>query len=110
MRSDAHLNSSGTSFSSGTSGYVDEAFEYTGRWFDSGSGLQNNLNRWYDSSIGRWISQDPIGFNGDPSNLYRYVGNEATNSTDPGGLVDPRQFWQVGSDGKRHPPHQELDS
>jgi hypothetical protein len=34
-------------------GYLDEAFAYTGRFFDSATGLQNNLNRWYDASIGK---------------------------------------------------------
>jgi hypothetical protein len=37
--------------------------------------------------MGRWISEDPIGFAGDPWNLYRYVGNSPTNRTDSTGLV-----------------------
>jgi len=35
---------------------------YTVRPFDTDSQLQNNLNRWYNASIGRWLSEDPIGF------------------------------------------------
>ncbi len=62
-------------------------FGYTGRMFDSNTGLQNNLNRWYDPTIGRWISKDPIGFAAGDSNLYRYVGNSPTNATDPSGEV-----------------------
>jgi RHS repeat-associated protein len=69
-------------------GYLDEAFAYTGRWFDKATGLQNNLNRPYDSAIGRWLSEDPIGFAGDSSNLYRYAGNSPTNYGDPSGLED----------------------
>ena len=65
---------------------MDEAFAFTGRWFDGTTGLQNNDERWYDPKIGRWLSEDPIGFNGDPSNLYRYVGNQATTFVDPSGL------------------------
>ena len=42
--------------------------------------------RWYDPSVGRWMSQDPIGFHGDPSNVYRYVNNSPTNWIDPFGL------------------------
>jgi RHS repeat-associated protein len=45
----------------GWAGYLDEAFAYTGRFFDQTTGLQNNLNRWYDASTGRWLSEDPIG-------------------------------------------------
>ncbi len=40
----------------------------------------------YDPTIGRWISEDPIGFEGGDPNLYRYVGNSPTNFTDPDGL------------------------
>jgi len=34
------------------------------------------------------ISQDPIGFNAGDANLYRYVGNRVTVSTDPSGLKE----------------------
>ncbi len=33
--------------------------------------------------MGRWISEDPIGFGGGDANLYRYVGNESTGYVDP---------------------------
>lgn len=39
----------------------------------------------YDPSIGRWLEEDPIGFEGGDANLYRYVGNDPTNETDPTG-------------------------
>ena len=63
--------------------YLDEAFAYTGRLFDKDTGLQNNLKRWYDPKIGRFISEDPSGFAGADANLYRYAGNSPTNFTDP---------------------------
>ncbi len=47
---------------------------------------RDNLNRWYDPNVGRWISKDPIGFEAGDANLYRYVGNGPTNATDPSGL------------------------
>jgi RHS repeat-associated protein len=81
-----HYNASGTPVTSG-SGYVDVAFRYTGRWLDDETGLQNNLNRWYDASTGQWISEDPIGFAASDANLNRYVGNEPTGYIDPSGLV-----------------------
>jgi RHS repeat-associated protein len=40
--------------------------------------------RYYDPETGRFISEDPIGFEGGTVNLYEYVGNE------PIGLVDTR--------------------
>jgi RHS repeat-associated protein len=60
-------------------------FGYTGRYFDTDTGLQYNGERWYNPKLGQWLNQDPIGFAGDPSNLYRYVGNSPTNATDPSG-------------------------
>jgi RHS repeat-associated protein len=100
---ETHFDSGGDSVSYYETGYLDEAFAYTGRLFDKETGLQNNLNRWYAPTIGRWLSEDPIGFAAGDANLYRYVGNSPLNGIDPAGLIDPRQGWPVGQDGKRHP-------
>ncbi len=67
-------------------GAVDHLFAFTGRALDGSTGLQNNLNRWYDAELGRWVSQDPIGFAAGDANLYRYVANSPTNKIDPNGL------------------------
>jgi RHS repeat-associated protein len=64
---------------------VDCIFGYTGRLFDANTGLQNNLNRWYDPAMGRWMSEDPIAAD---VNLYRYVHNNPTNALDAHGLCD----------------------
>ncbi|MEX0676768.1 MAG: RHS repeat-associated core domain-containing protein [Pirellulales bacterium] len=61
---------------------------YTSREFDATTGLQYNRNRWYDSKTGRWLSEDPSGFAGGDTNLYRYVANSPTNGTDPYGLAE----------------------
>jgi RHS repeat-associated protein len=58
----------------------------TGRYRDSLTGLQYNHARWYDPKIGRWLSEDPIGFEGDDANLSRYVENAPTMYVDPDGL------------------------
>ena len=68
---------------------IDSLFLFTGRPFDSDTQLQNNLNRWYDARVGRWLSEDPIGFNGGDGNLYRYVGNGPCRKPDPAGLREP---------------------
>jgi RHS repeat-associated protein len=68
-----------------TNSAVDCVFGFTGRLFDSATGLQNNLNRWYDATTGQWMSEDPMGFGGGDCNLTRYVGNSPTNATDPSG-------------------------
>ncbi|MDD4271174.1 MAG: RHS repeat-associated core domain-containing protein, partial [Thermoguttaceae bacterium] len=65
---------------------VDTIFGFTGRYFDDDTGLQWNLNRWYDAVVGRWLSEDPIGFAAGDPNLYRYVGNSPGMFGDPDGL------------------------
>ena len=64
---------------------VDSRYLFTGREFDDEIGLYYYRARYYDGSTGRFISEDPIGFNGGDANLYRYVGNNSTNFVDPTG-------------------------
>ncbi len=59
--------------------------QFTGREWD-GTGLQYSRARYYSPSIGRFISEDPIGYLGGDANLYSYVGNAPTEATDPAGL------------------------
>ncbi len=88
-----------------TNAAVDCLFGFTGRPIDNATGLQNNLNRWYDAKTGCWMSKDPIGFEGRDANQYRYVGNSPTAFTDPTGLepfggLDTVTFtWSVSSIG-----------
>jgi hypothetical protein len=42
--------------------------------------------RYYDTEVGRFISEDPIGFDGGDVNLYAYVGNNPMLLVDPWGL------------------------
>ena len=46
----------------------------------------------YDPKIGRWISKDPIGFNGGDTNLYAYVGGNPVSYVDPTGLAPGDPF------------------
>ncbi len=66
---------------------IESRYKYTGREFDSETGMQYNRARYYDAAIGRFISEDPIGFAGGDTNVYRYVSNRVTNSTDPTGKI-----------------------
>jgi RHS repeat-associated protein len=69
-------------------GSLVNSLQYTGREFDSETGLYYYRARYYDSAAGRFISEDPISFNGD-IDFYAYVGNSPTNLTDPSGLCPP---------------------
>ncbi len=55
--------------------------------FGQDTQLQNNLNRWYDARVGRWLSEDPVGFDAGDGNLYRY-GLAPLVTTDPFGLQE----------------------
>lgn len=61
-------------------------YGYTGRETDSLTGLMHYRSRWYDPQQGRFMSEDPIGFEGG-LNLYGYVGNSPMMYTDPSGQL-----------------------
>jgi RHS repeat-associated protein len=61
-------------------------FQFTGRERDVGS-LQYNRARYYDSDLGRFISEDPIGLDGG-INTYSYAGENPVSFVDPFGEVD----------------------
>jgi RHS repeat-associated protein len=54
-----------------SSGTVTNSFRYTGRDFDLETGLCYYRAQYYDPTIGRFISEDPIGFGGG-TNHYAY--------------------------------------
>jgi RHS repeat-associated protein len=44
-------------------------------------------NRAYSPSLGRWLNNDPLGFEAGDNNWYRYEGNDPGNRVDPEGLI-----------------------
>jgi RHS repeat-associated protein len=58
---------------------------FTGQQWYSEIGLYDLRNRFYSPDIGRFLQPDPTGFNGDPTNLYRYCGNNPVTYGDPSG-------------------------
>src|SRR6266849_4582308 len=70
-----HLDYDGYGIATETQSANGDRYKWTGREFDSETGLQYNRARYYGSGVGRWTTQDPIGFQGGDSNLYRYVRN-----------------------------------
>jgi RHS repeat-associated protein len=66
---------------------VDQLFYFQGQERDSTTGLQKHGARWYDPNTGRWLSEDPLGFDAGDPNLYRFVGNGPDNGTDSTGTT-----------------------
>jgi RHS repeat-associated protein len=74
-------------FAVDTDGKSDIANEilYTGRRLDPETGLQINRWRIYASHLGRWLSRDPIGYEGSKWNLYEYLNGMPVVGLDPMG-------------------------
>ena len=108
IESETHYDASGTVVSSGT-GYLDEAFAFTGRYFDKVTGDQNNLDRWYDPTVGSWLSQDPLPLPFSDVNPYRYADNMPTMLTDPQGLAGTTGSSEYGNEQGVHYTTAELN-
>gem|GEM_PF-1314195 len=77
---------------------VTTLFAFTGRPLDPATGLQNHLHRWYDPAMGRWLSEDPIGFHAAEANPYRYCGNSPGICVDRSGLI-LETLWDAANIG-----------
>ena len=62
---------------------IDNSIKYAGEYFDDETGLIYLRNRYYDPSVGPFISEDPIR---DGANWYVYANNNPVNYVDPTGL------------------------
>jgi RHS repeat-associated protein len=62
-----------------------DRFTYTGRELDAEIGLYYYRARFYDPVLGRFIANDPSGFDAGDANLYRYVENSPLTWVDPTG-------------------------
>jgi RHS repeat-associated protein len=66
------------------------SLRYTGEQWDNDVGLLYLRARWYDPSVGRFTTRDPVpGLAGLPQtqNPYVYVNNNPINLTDPSGEI-----------------------
>ena len=63
---------------------------YTGKEFDTDTGLYYFNARWYDPTLGRFITEDPAR---DGANWFAYVGNNPMSRIDPTGL----EYWACGN-------------
>jgi RHS repeat-associated protein len=71
-----------------STGSVINPLQYTGREFDSETGLYYYRARYYDPLTGRFLSEDPLRL-GPGSSWYPYVSNNPASAVDPLGLSGP---------------------
>ncbi len=62
-----------------------------GYYTDLETGLILCTHRFYDPQNGRWLTRDPMGYDGGV-NLYGYVGNNPVNRVDPSGYFSFQQL------------------
>jgi len=75
--------------------------KFTGLWRDDETGLDHTLYRKYSSTLGRWLSPDPMAgsiMNPQSLNRYAYVMNNPVNFIDPLGLDE----CMTGADGQQY--------
>ena len=89
----AHIVASGVS-------QVANPFLFTGLRFDAESGLYFAQARYLDPIQGRFLQQDPLGYQvGSNPNLYAYVADRPTFATDPSGEQIRRATGRLAGPG-----------
>jgi RHS repeat-associated protein len=72
-------------------------YGFCGCEYDAETGLYYMGARFYDPSIGRFITPDPIGLAGG-SNVYQYCHNDPVNFVDPSGLANWKAIGDISWD------------
>lgn len=81
-----------------TSSAFNNRFMFTGREYATTFGVYEYRARAYNPTLGRFMSEDPKGFDPGEYNLFRYCKNDPTDSTDPMGL-DTLVIWNEWASG-----------
>jgi len=73
----------------GSTGSTPNPFKFVGQHgvMDEGDDLYFMRARFYDAETGRFLSEDPLGFEGGDWNNYIYVKNDPVRNIDPSGLI-----------------------
>jgi RHS repeat-associated protein len=87
-------------------GSLQTRYGYTGRERDELTGLMYYRARWFDSQQGRFLSEDPLGFD-ESANFYTYGENNPISYTDQLGLW---VYWDPSGCGGRGCVHGQLNS
>lgn len=88
---------------------LDTVFGFAGREWDNDAGLYYNRARWFSPALGRFLSEDPLGFNAGDSNLYRYAGGDPVNFRDPSGMYGTDGWLMSDSYWYSEPAYHDID-
>ena len=80
----------------GYSGTTTNAYQYAGQQFDSLTGLYDMRARYYNPSLGRFMSADTMGLSASSAlqlNRYVYTGNSPIDRSDPSGNSFVEDFF-----------------
>lgn len=70
---------------------LENIFYYTSRELERETGEYFYRARFYDPSIQKFLSEDPLGFRGGDKNFYRYSKNKPLTKRDPLGLYSDKE-------------------
>ncbi|MEO8493493.1 MAG: RHS repeat-associated core domain-containing protein [Planctomycetota bacterium] len=70
-----------------TTSQFGNVYTFTGRRLDWETSLQYYRTRYFSNQLGRFVSRDPILYEGSKWNVYGYVGNSPLLRVDPFGLA-----------------------
>jgi RHS repeat-associated protein len=76
-----------------STGTLTNPFQYTAREFDPETGIHEYRSRYYDQNLGRFLSEDPVGFSNETYNLYDYVSGDPVDFNDPSGNTKIHGNW-----------------
>jgi RHS repeat-associated protein len=76
-------------------------FMFTGREYYPELGLYDFRNRFYHPGLGRFLQSDPTRFDAGDANLFRYCGGDPVNGSDPFGLHDLGDEWEIAEWNRR---------
>ncbi len=65
---------------------VENPWRLMNQYFDSETGLNYNVARYYDPQLGRYLTVDPLLDDGGSANYYGYANGDPINKADPTGL------------------------
>jgi RHS repeat-associated protein len=74
-------------------GSVVNPFRYTARELDSETGLMYYRARYYEPTLGRFLSEDPLRFGAGDTDFYSYVHNGPLIYRDPSGRTKVHGNW-----------------